>query len=194
MKQTSLLLIIFALALAACGGAATTPAPTPASVVVSQEFVSAALDISYEGALAARNQLALGAIKLDGTPNAVNAKQATALLPLWQALRSANQSGSAQAEVTALLTQIEQTMTSNQLQAIKAMKLTQTEFQEWAKTNGITLGSGAEGGVPGGGSGLSASEKATRQAAATRASTSSSGTSASTAVVDAVITYLGSIK
>jgi len=191
MKQTSLLLIIFALALAACGGTATTPAP----VAVSQEFVSATLDTSYDGALSARNQLALGAIKLDGTPNAINTKQATALLPLWQALRSTTQSGgNAQAEVTALLTQIEQTMTPNQLQAIKAMKLTQTKFQEWAKTNGITLGSGAEGGVPGGGAGISASEKATRQAAATRASTSSSGTSASTAVVDAVIKYLGSIK
>lgn len=188
MKQTSLLLIIFALALAACGGAATTPVPV--AVAVSQEFVSATLDTSYEGALSARNQLALGAIKLDGTPNAINTKQATALLPLWQALRSANQSGSAQAEVTALLTQIEQTMTPNQLQAIKAMKLTQTEFQDWSKANGITLGSGAEGGVSGGGAGLSASEKATRQA--TRAS--SSGASASTAVVDAVIKYLGSIK
>lgn len=189
MKQTFLLLILFALALAACGGAATTPAPV--AVAVSQEFVSAMLDTSYEGALSARNQLALGAIKLDGTSNAVNTKQAIALLPLWQALRSANQSGNAQAEVAALLTQIEQTMTPNQLQAIKAMKLTQTEFQDWAKANGITLGSGAEGGVPGGGgAGLSASEKATRQA--TRAS--SSGASASTAVVDAVIKYLGSIK
>ena len=189
MKQTSLLLIIFALALAACGGTATTPAP----VAVSQEFVSATLDTTYEGALSARNQLALGAIKLDGTPNVINAKQAATLLPLWQALRSTTQSGgNAQAEVTALLTQIEQTMTPNQLQVIKAMKLTQTEFQDWAKANGITLGSGAEGGVPGasGGAGLSASEKATRQA--TRAS--SSGASASTAVVDAVIKYLGSIK
>ncbi|MBI5054321.1 MAG: hypothetical protein HZB52_13795, partial [Chloroflexi bacterium] len=164
----------------------------PVAVAVSQEFVSAPLDTTYEGALSARNQLALGAIKLDGTPNALNVKQAAALLPLWQALRSANQSGSAQAEVTALLTQIEQTMTPTQLQAIKAMKLTQTEFQDWAKANGITLGSGAEGGIPGasGGAGLSASEKATRQA--TRAS--SSGASASTAVVDAVIKYLGSIK
>ncbi len=187
MKQTSLLLIIFALALAACGGTATTPAP----VAVSQEFVSATLDTTYEGALSARNQLALGAIKLDGTPNALNAKQAATLLPLWQALRSTTQSGgNAQAEVTALLTQIEQTMTPNQLQAIKAMKLTQTEFQDWTKASGITLGSGAEGGVPGGGAGLSASEKATRQASRT----DSSGASASTAVVDAVIKYLGSIK
>jgi hypothetical protein len=187
MKQFTILFTLFALVLVACGGAATTPAPV---VAVSQEFVSATLDTSYEGALSARNQLALGAIKLDGTPNVINAKQAAALLPLWQALRSANQSGNAQAEVTALLTQIEQTMTPNQLQAIKAMKLTQTEFQEWTKANGITLGSGTDGGVPGGGAGLSASEKATRQA--TRAS--SSGASASVAVVDAVIKYLGSIK
>lgn len=185
MKYISLLLIIFALVLAACGGAATT-----APVTGSQEFVSTTLDTTYEGALSARNQLALGAIKLDGTPNALNAKQAAALLPLWQALRSANQSGSAQAEVTALLTQVEQTMTPNQLQAIKAMKLTQTEFQDWAKTNGITLGSGVDGGVPGGGANLSASEKATRQAS--RAG--SSNANASTAVVDAVIKYLGSIK
>lgn len=186
MQKISLLLIVFAVVLTACGNAAPTP------VASASEFVSSTLDVSYEGALSARNQLALGSIKLDGTPNTLTAKQAATMLPLWQALRSANQSGNAQAEVTALLTQLEQAFTSKQLQDIKAMKLTQSIFQEWAKANGITLGSGLEGGGgPGSGANLSASEKATRQASATR---TNAGNSASTAVVDAVIKYLGTIK
>lgn len=185
MKHTTLITLTLALALAACGGA---PAPAPASS--SDTYVSPNLDTSYEGALSARNQLLLGTLELDGAPNAVTLEQAATLLPLWQALKSTTQSGAAaQAEVSALLTQIEDAMTAEQLAAIGEMQLTQTDLQEWAAANGITLGGG--NGQPVGGQGLSPEARATRQAEEGR-TPGSTGNGASSAMLDAVITYLDS--
>lgn len=186
---TPITFLILALALAACGGAAT-PAPAAAPDV----YVSPNLDTTYDGALAARNQLALGTLELDGTPNVVTPQQAATLLPLWQALLSTQKSGAAaQAEVSALLTQIEGAMTAGQLAAIKAMQLTQTDLQAWAAANGISLGSGT--GQPGSGQGLSAEARATKQAAEGRTpSSAGSGGATSTAILDAVITHLESLN
>ena len=140
--------------------------------------------------MAVRNQLALGTLELIQSDSAISAEQAQTLLPLWQALRSTQQAGgTAQAEVNALLTQIEAAMTPEQLQSIASMKLTFTNMQEWATANGITMGSG--GGSPGQGSGMSAEARATKQAA--EGVTSSSGGSGSklpTALMDAVIASL----
>ncbi len=194
MKRLTLITLTLAagLSLAACSATGSTSAPAPL-VVNSEAYVSANLDTSYEGALAARNQLALGTLNLAGTATAVTPDQAGALLPLWQALRATSQTGgSAQAEVNALLTQIEAGLTPDQLAAIKAQQLTQTDMQEWAKANGITLGTG--GGQPGAGQSLSPEARATRQAAEGRTGTSGgSGSSASTALVDTVSTYLAAL-
>jgi hypothetical protein len=187
MKSTYVFLLLLALALSACSSNAT-PAPALSS---TDSYISPNLDTTYEGALAARNQLALGTLELDGTSNNITPDQAASLLPLWQALLSTQKSGaSAQAEVSALLVQIESSMTADQLAAIKAMQLTQTDLQEWSAANGITLGSG--GGQPGQGQGLSAEEKATRQAQEGR-TTGNAGGGASTAMLSAVIKYLESL-
>ncbi len=184
-KRIALLTLIVLIALSACSSA-----PTPAAPTTTQDtYTSTALDTSYEGALAVRNQLALGTLQLDGTPNAITPEQATTLLTLWQALRGTTQSGSsAQAEVNALLGQIEGALTADQLAAIKDLKLTQTAFQQWATANGVTMGTG--GGQPGSGQGLSPEARATRQAAEGRTGSTGSGGGASTAVVTAVIAYL----
>lgn len=161
----------------------TTPAPATGST-----YVSASLDVSYENALSARNQLALGTLNLADTAVAVDAEQAAALLPLWQAVRATNQTGGAsQTEVNALLAQIESTLSAEQLSAIRDQQLTQTDMQDWAQANGITLGSGS--GVPGSGQGLSPEARATRQAEMGRTESGSSG-GASTALIEAVIDYL----
>lgn len=186
MKSARIILLLLALALSACSGNAT-PAPALSG---AESYVSPGLDTTYEGALSARNQLTLGTLELDGTPNAVTAEQAEILLPLWQALLGTQKSGAAaQAEVNALLGQIESGMTTKQLAAINAMQLTQTDLQAWAATNGITLGNG--GGQPGQGQGLSAEERAARQAQEGRTPGDNSG-GASTAMLSAVITYLES--
>ena len=185
MKRIFLLtLILSTLLLAACSGTAA-PAPTGGDVYVSQN-----LPTDYDGALAVRNQLAMGTLELNQGELAVSAEQAKTLIPLWQALRSTQQaSGTAQAEVNALLTQIEAAMTPEQLQSIASKKLTFTDMQEWATVNGITMSSG--GGQPGQGSGMSPEARATKQAAEGVTSTSgSSGSKLPTALMDAVIASL----
>ncbi len=184
MKKIFLLLgISLALFLASCSGTVATP-PT------GDIYLSQNLPTDYEGALAVRNQLALGTLDLIQTDSAISPEQAQTLLPLWQALRSTQQaSGTAQAEVNALLTQIEAAMTPEQLQSIASKKLTFTDMQEWATVNGITMSSG--GGQPGQGSGMSPEARATKQAAEGVTSTSgSSGSKLPTALMDAVIASL----
>jgi hypothetical protein len=186
MKKILLpLVFLFTIFLASCSGTAAA-APTAGG----DTFVSQNLPVDYEGALAVRNQLALGTLELNQTELAVSAEQAQTLLPLWQALRSTQQAGgTAQAEVSALLTQIESSMTPEQLKTIAAMKLLQSDMQEWATTNGITLGSG--GGTPGQGSGMSPEVRATKQAAEGVTSTGDgNGSKLATALIDAVIASL----
>ena len=184
MKRIFLpLVFLFVLLLASCSG---TVAATPTTG--GDTYVSQNLPVDYEGALAVRNQLALGTLELKQTDSAISAEQAQTLLPLWQALRSTQQAGGiAQAEVSALLTQIEAALKPEQLQSIASMKLTFTNMQEWATANGITMSSGTSGQ----GSGMSPEARATKQAA--EGVTSSSGGSGSklpTALMDAVIASL----
>lgn len=186
MKKIFLpLVFLFALLLASCSGTAA-----PVSTTGSDIYVSSNLPVDYEGALAVRNQLALGTLELIQTDSAISAEQAQTLLPLWQALRSTQQAGgTAQAEVNALLTQIEAAMKPEQLQSIAGMKLTFTNMQEWATANGITMGSG--GGTPGQGAGMSPEARATKQAAEGVTSTGGgSGSILPTALMDAVIASL----
>ena len=186
MKKIFLLLSIsLALFIASCSGTAA-----PVSTTGSDIYVSQNLPVDYEGALAVRNQLALGTLELNQTDSAISAEQAQTLLPLWQALRSTQQAGgTAQAEVSALLTQIEAAMKPEQLQSIAGMKLTFTDMQEWATANGITMGSG--GGQPGQGSGMSPEARATKQAAeGITTSEGGSGSKLPTALMDAVIASL----
>jgi hypothetical protein len=109
-------------------------------------YDSAALDTSYEGALPASTQLAVGTMQLEGTENAVTPVQAESLLPLWQAI----QGGSLQsdAETNAVLKQIEGTMTAEQLAAIAALQLTFEDMGAWMQEQGLNFGppQGAAGG------------------------------------------------
>jgi len=188
-KYKTIVLGLILVILVGCSSDKTTPV---AVVGGSDAYVSAALDVSYEGALSARNQLALGIVELDGTDYAVTAEQATSLLPLWQALRGTTRSGaSAAAEVDALLSQIEEMLTAEQLQAIVELRLTQDDLRAWASDQGISLGSGAgAGGGMGAGEGrlLTEEERAARQAV--NGGTGGGGLSA--ALLDEVIALLES--
>jgi len=135
--------------LAGCGGeqAATAPADT----ADSETYTSEVLDTSYPDALSVSNQLVLGTIELEETEHAVTPEQATALLPLWQALQGGV---TAEAEVNAVLKQIEGTMTQEQLEAIAAMQLAQEDLQAWMQEQGMGFG----------GQGQSPELQATRQA------------------------------
>ncbi|MCR4406995.1 MAG: hypothetical protein NUW24_08740 [Anaerolineae bacterium] len=130
-------------ALAGCSRGQATPANTSSS----QSYTSAYLNTSYPNALDVSSQLALGTIQLEGTENAVTPEQAKTLLPLWQALQGGV---TAQAEINAVLKQIEKTMTQEQLQAIAAMQLTQEDLQAWMQKQGLQMpgGPGWAGGPP----------------------------------------------
>ena len=179
------LIVILTLLLASCGGTAD-PASTTSSN--SDAYVSPNLDVTYEGALNARLQLTLGSLKLAETNSPITADQAKTMLPLWEALLNMTRTGnSAQAEVNALLAQIEAAFTPDQLTAIREMRLTSPDMQTWASANGVTLGSGS--GQPGSGSGMSPEARATKQAAE-GVTPGSNGNGASSALLNALITYL----
>lgn len=187
-------ILILVLAIAACAS------DSPEVVSPANEpYASPNLDTTYPEALPVRLQLTLGSLMLADTPNAITSAQAAELLPLWQALQSLTNSGtSATAETNAVLAQIEATMTSEQIAAIRALQLTSTTMQEWTAANGITLGSGEGTGIGGQGGGqgqgMSAEARATRQAEEGKTpSETGSSNGASAALTRALIAYLEGI-
>ena len=193
MKRILFLTLVLSLALAACG----TSAPAASSSTTNTDteaYVSPNLDTSYENALSARLQLNLGSLKLAETNTPIMPEQAKVMLPLWQGLANMTRSGnSAQAEVNAILAQIEASFTQDQLSAIRDMKLTSADIQTWAAANNVTSGGGGQPGAgqgQGGGSGMSAEARATQQAAEGVTSSSNGGNGVSTQMLNALIDYL----
>ena len=91
-------------------------------------------------------QLALGTFKLDETAFAIDGAQAAELLPLWKAARSLSQSETtATQEIEAVLKQIQNTMTSEQLEAIATMELTMQDMGAIADELGLDFGSAGGG-------------------------------------------------
>jgi hypothetical protein len=170
MNKVTISIVMLALvfALVACGGANTT------DTAVSDGTPSG----NTTGELSLPTQLLIGTLKLEGTDLAVDAQQASELLPLWQAYNELMTSQTAaQAEIDAVVAQIQATMTPQQIQAITDLKLTQQDefslMQELGLVNnrpnasgtpqapfgqGFVPGTGerpgeGQGGYPGGGAG-----------------------------------------
>ena len=106
-------------------------------------------------------KLAIGTLKLKETDQAVTSDQAGELLPLWQIYRELSDSDTAaQAEFEAVIAKVRETMTTNQMQAITDMKLTQQDVSEVVQAQAITSSSSnssnvnsapSNGGMPAGG-------------------------------------------
>ena len=150
MKKTLFALtLIIALALSACGAGTATETVSSNS----------GLNADYENALSIQLQLSIGTFSLEGTDLAVDAVQAADLIPLWQVLKGLTESGSAaQEELDALIVQIEETMTSEQIASIAAMQLTREDMgavmQEYALMDEMANGATPpEGFTPGQGRG-----------------------------------------
>jgi len=187
------LLLIFGLSFAACSsptqavpglaGAAITPGetlteeiPQPsvntndteggASPILSEP---ARLTADFENAVNIQMQLLVGTLQLEGTSLAVTADQISELLSLWQLIRSLTGTGTAaQAEIDAVLGQIQETMSTEQIQAIRDMQITSDDYQAQMEALGFSVGiysqnPGAGSGQPGQGANLTAEERATRQ-------------------------------
>ncbi len=129
MKKVKILgvLVSLTLILAACGG--TNSTANNAATVLNED---------YPDALSVQTQLTLGTLKLEETNLAVDADQAAELLTLWQAIRSLSSSDiTAEGEIEAIVNQIQETMSSAQLEAIAAMELTQEGIFELTEELGI---------------------------------------------------------
>jgi hypothetical protein len=114
MKKRMLvsLTIGLVLVLSACGSKQTSAATATATT-----------ELSLEG------RLLVGTIKLEDTNLAVSADQADQLLPLWETLASLESSGTAASqEIEAVISQIESTMSAEQLSSITAMNLIQQDL------------------------------------------------------------------
>lgn len=118
-------LTLITLILTACGAASTTPQTGP---------------VTQDRTLPVATQLIIGTFKLDDTDQAVTPEQAAKLLPLWQVYQSLGTSDTAaQAELDALVEQIQETMTTEQMQAITDMNLTQQDVMAVMQEQGLGI-------------------------------------------------------
>ena len=150
MKKTILIftLILLTLVMAACGGTSSEPAAQNTAsneVTASNNADAGSTTTTASGEpqfdLPAETTLMLGTVKLDETSYAVDADQASQLLPLWKALRSLGESETAaQAELDAVVAQIEDSMTPEQISEIEAMALTMQDMAGVAEILGVEMG------------------------------------------------------
>ncbi|NHZ72158.1 MAG: hypothetical protein GWP17_03625 [Aquificales bacterium] len=141
------------------------------NVVAASSEAQVRLDESYNDALPVQSQLAIGILQLENSDSVVDESLAAELLPLWRAVQSlADSETAADAEVTAVLNQIQETMSAEQIAAIAAMQITDESYQAMLADGTISMrgafggnrdgseggtggGGGRPGGLPGGGSG-----------------------------------------
>lgn len=140
---------MLALLLAACGGAETASVDAAVAVPIGEDSDTAAtLSEEYEDAANLRSQLALGTLRLEGTPRAITASQAQALLPLWQTLQALGDSStSAPEEVEAVLDQITASLSEEQVSAIAGLHLTNADLQAYYVEIGVSVVKTPEPGV-----------------------------------------------
>ena len=142
---TGLILVLAGVTQAGCKGSQSTPAA--ANNRLGNTYTSQTLTMSYPGALNASSQLMLGALRLEGTENALTSEQAVALLPVVQALQG--RVLQSDAERNAAWTYIEAHLTLAQSAAIAGMHLTQDDLSAWTQESGrspgFVLGQGGAG-------------------------------------------------
>lgn len=157
MKKLGLLFVVVML-LTACGTADT--------VVDTTGEQRTELRGDYENALSPALQLVVGTLMLEETDLALDTEMATTLIPYWKLYISLTESDStAPEEFNALINDIEGLMTTDQINYIVGLELTQESMftiidelgvTEEMRSEGLGDGTGAnrpEGAVPGGGGG-----------------------------------------
>jgi hypothetical protein len=133
MKRITILtiLLITTVVLSACAAQETTP-------VANNIPLADGTPAPGQNPLSEQEQLIVGSFNLEGTGNAIAAEQAQELLPLWQTMKALSTSDTvATQEIEALLKQIQETMTTEQTQAITSMGLTRTAMFTFMQEQGI---------------------------------------------------------
>lgn len=134
-KSTTLLVVILGLILTACGGQAS-----PSGSFTNSAARPSGTQSGTSAGLSPALQVAIGTLKLDKTTNEITAKQATDLLPLWETLQVLESSDTAAAqEKEALIAQIQETMTGDQMQTIAEMGLTRQDMVALLQAQGQTF-------------------------------------------------------
>lgn len=135
-KPLSLIvLLLAALALAACAAAAQSTSDPTALAVGS---AGAGTPNPAGQTLPLSTQLLVGTFKLEDSGQAVTPEQARALLPLWQAVQAlSNATDAAPQEMEAVVAQIQDSMTADQLDAITAMNLTPNDQRALFEVYGL---------------------------------------------------------
>jgi len=106
------------------------------------------LSADYNNALSPQGQLALGTLHLEEGNLAIDETAAAELLPLWQALQSlSNSQTTAAVEIDAVVNQIQDSMTAEQIAAIAGMKLTEESLTTLIEEGDFAFGRGALGGA-----------------------------------------------
>jgi hypothetical protein len=145
---TGLIAVLLILGLSACGGSAEEVVSDAginksSGVEISAEEAEFASGdrAGFSGDVPISSQLGFGTLLLEETGNAVDPAQALQLLPLWKAARSLSQSETvAEEELNAIFNQIEETMTTAQINAIIDMQLTGEEISQRMEDLGIEAG------------------------------------------------------
>ncbi len=147
-KVTVIISSLIILGLVAC----SSPEGGTESSAVSAGQASSGLSADFANAMPISGQLAAGSVALESGENAITEEQAATLLPLWQAYTGlVADGGTADAELDALVGQIERGMTDAQIAEIAALQLTTEKLQEMIEAGDIQLGRGR--GNRGGGQG-----------------------------------------
>jgi hypothetical protein len=116
-------LILFTLTLTAC-------APIAGTIGTTSSGRPSAVELT------AQTKIVLGTINLEETDYAVTAKQAKELLPMVYVLQDLNDSDTvAQEEIDGLVSQIQDTMTDEQIKAIDDMSLSMRDVFELTQNN-----------------------------------------------------------
>lgn len=135
-KITFSLFTVLILALTACSG---SPSNT-------QQFNQGQSTNTSPNEMPLASKLVVGSFKLEGTDNAITTEQATELIPLWQVYQQLSTSDTAaQEEVTALTEQIQETMTTDQMNAIDTMNLTPQDIFTIMQEQGVQFSNNGNG-------------------------------------------------
>jgi hypothetical protein len=145
MKKLAVLFlsVLIIVLLAACGGGSEG---TLTEVVETETVLT---DRTGENAMPVQTQLIIGTFMLEDTDLELTSEQASELLTLWKALQALSTSDTAaEEEIDAVIKQIQDAMTPEQLNAIQEMELTQENMtalvEEWDLQPGASF-PGAEG-------------------------------------------------
>ena len=142
MKKLTLLMILLiaAVVLTACAAKEATP-------VANDSPLANGTPIPGQNPLSEQESLIVGSFNLEGTQNAITPEQAQDLLPLWLTMKALSASDTAAVqEIEALVKQIQETMTTEQTQAITAMGLTRTAMFTFMEQQGIEASLARRGG------------------------------------------------